>query len=78
MDTLSDKLRFPEPCISIFRHIPAFSEYVGRYFDHFSMVIHGRIAEVLAMEATAQDQSARSRQVVPFLIIVNVLHEFRP
>lgn len=65
---------FPEPCISALQHIPSFSGYVSRYINHFSITIHGRIAEALAMEV-AQKRLDKSVQMLHFLIIVNIIHD---
>jgi hypothetical protein len=65
---------FPEPRISAKKHIPSPYGTVGKYIDRFSIVIHGRIAEALAMEAV-QDRSEKSRNMLRFLIIVNIIHE---
>jgi len=43
---------FPEPRISALMHIPYPHGIVGEYCDCFSITIHGRIMEALAMEAT--------------------------
>ncbi|KIM89185.1 hypothetical protein PILCRDRAFT_2458 [Piloderma croceum F 1598] len=65
---------FPEPCISALKHIPYPHELVGKYHDYFSITIHDRIAEALAMEAV-QDQSDKLRDMLHFLVIVNIIHE---
>jgi hypothetical protein len=65
---------FPEPRISAKKHIPSPYGTVGKYIDRFSIVIHGRIAEALAAEAV-QDRSEKSRNMLRFLIIVNIIHE---
>jgi len=52
---------------------------VGRYIDHFSIVIHGRIAEALAMEVQQLDNSPthrRHQELLRFLITVNIIHDF--
>lgn len=70
---------FPEPRISTLQHIPPFSGMVGRYIDHFSIVIHGRIAEALAMEVQQLDNSPthrRHQELLRFLITVNIIHDF--
>jgi hypothetical protein len=65
---------FPEPRISALKHIPPPHGIVGTYLDRFSITIHGRIAEALAMGAV-QDRSDKSRHMLRFLIIVNIIHE---
>lgn len=77
---ISQKLRsfisntFPEPRISALKHIPYPHGLVGEYRDRFSITIHGRIAEALAMEAV-QDRSDKSRDMLRFLVIVNIVHD---
>jgi hypothetical protein len=66
---------FPEPRISAKKHIPSPYGTVGEYIDRFSIVIHGRIAEALAMEVAVQDRSEKSCNMLRFLIIVNIIHE---
>jgi hypothetical protein len=78
--TIIQKLRsfihntFPEPRISALMHIPYPHGIVGEYRDRFSITIHGRIAEALAMEAV-QDRSDKSRCMLRFLVIVNIIHD---
>ena len=70
---------FPEPRISTLQHIPSLCGSVGRYIDHFSIVIHGRIAEALAMEVQQLDNSPthrRRQELLRFLITVNIIHDF--
>jgi len=56
------------------KHIPSPYGTVGKYIDCFSIVIHGRIAEALAMEVV-QDQLEKSHNMLRFLIVVNIIHE---
>jgi hypothetical protein len=70
---------FPEPRISTLQHIPSFSGIVGKYIDHFSIAIHGRIAEALAVEAQRLDNPPTQRKkllLLHFLITVNIIHDF--
>src|ERR1700733_6691390 len=66
---------FPEPRISALNHIPPYTGRVGNYFERFSIIIHGRIAEALA-KGSVKNQSKKSHQLLQFLIIVNIVHEF--
>jgi hypothetical protein len=73
------KYTFPEPRISTLRHIPSASGTVGRYIDHFSIVIHGRIAEALAVEAQQSENSPTHKRqllLLRFLVTVNIIHDF--
>jgi hypothetical protein len=70
---------FPEPCITTLQHISSMCGIVGRYIDHFSIAIHGWIAEALVMKAhQPENTSTHMRQLLllRFLIAVNIIHDF--
>jgi len=66
---------FPEPRLSALNHIPPYDGTVGKYFERFSIIIHGRIAEAVAKQSV-QNQSKKSRHLLRFLLIVIIVHEF--
>jgi hypothetical protein len=55
--------------------ITPYTGRVGNYFERFSIIIHGRIAEALAKDSI-KNQSKNSHQLLQFLVIVNIVHEF--
>jgi hypothetical protein len=66
---------FPEPRLSALMHVPPYYGTVGKEFERFSIIIHGRISEAIARE-TVIKPSKKPRDLLHFLIIVIIVHEF--
>ena len=61
--------------LTALKHVPPSFCRVGIDPQRFSILIHGRIAEVVAKE-TVVKQSKKSRELLHFLVIVIIVHQF--